>query len=297
MPHSNIVHKPSDICSGRLSRSVYSTIVRLCLHFIEPVRRRHPFQAQERGRHIVHLMWHAREVPMSGSNAVNERSSAMNKLLKITVASLSMLLGITAFAQSAAPNDAQIAAIVVTANTVDIDAGKLAQKKASGKEVKAFGKQMATDHMGVNKQATALVKKLKITPEQSDTSKSLKQDGDANIAKLKNLKGKDFDKAYIDNEVTYHEAVIDALDKTLIPNAKNEELKSLLVKVRPAFVAHLDHAKQIQPSQKKEAQKANQATAHRRTQPTHQKDNHKNERKTRCARVSCAAKGKGSHHR
>jgi len=174
----------------------------------------------------------------------------MNKLLKITVASLSMLLGITAFAQSAAPNDAQIAAIVVTANTVDIDAGKLAQKKASGKEVKAFGKQMATDHMGVNKQATALVKKLKITPEQSDTSKSLKQDGDANIAKLKNLKGKDFDKAYIDNEVTYHEAVIDALDKTLIPNAKNEELKSLLVKVRPAFVAHLDHAKQIQTSLK-----------------------------------------------
>jgi putative membrane protein len=42
--------------------------------------------------------------------------------------------------------------------------------------------------------------------------------------------------------------VIDALDKTLIPSAKNAELKALLVKVRPAFVAHLEHAKMIQAS-------------------------------------------------
>ena len=52
--------------------------------------------------------------------------------------------------------------------------------------------------------------------------------------------------AYVDNEVTYHQAVLDAMDKTLIPSAKNEELKALLVKVRPAFVAHLEHAKHIQ---------------------------------------------------
>ena len=36
------------------------------------------------------------------------------------------------------------------------------------------------------------------------------------------------------------------MDKTLIPSASNAELKALLVKVRPAFVAHLDHAKQLQ---------------------------------------------------
>jgi putative membrane protein len=109
---------------------------------------------------------------------------------------------------------------------------------------------MVTDHSGVNKKATALVKKLKVTPESSDTSKSLKDGGDANITKLKGLKGKDFDKAYVDNEVTYHQAVIDALDKTLIPNAKNAKLKDMLVKVRPAFVAHLEHAKQIQSAMK-----------------------------------------------
>jgi putative membrane protein len=149
-------------------------------------------------------------------------------------------------AQSAGPTDAQIAAIVVTANQVDIDAGKLAVKKAQDKEVKTFARQMITDHTGVNKQATRLVTRLKVKPEPNDTSRSLKQGGDDNLAKLKTLKGADFDRAYVDHEVAYHQAVIDALDKTLVPNAKNEELKALLVKVRPAFVAHLEHAKTIQ---------------------------------------------------
>lgn len=85
-------------------------------------------------------------------------------------------------------------------------------------------------------------------PEDNPTSASLKADGKKNLGNLKGLKGAQFDSAYIDNEITYHQAVIDAMDKTLIPNAKNEELKSLLVKVRPAFVAHLEHAKQIQGS-------------------------------------------------
>ncbi len=107
---------------------------------------------------------------------------------------------------------------------------------------------MVVDHTGVNKMATELVTKLKVTPEENDTSKSLKQGGVDTLAKLKGLKGKEFDKAYVDNEVTYHQTVLDAVDKTLIPSAKNEELKALLVKVRPAFVAHLEHAKKIQAS-------------------------------------------------
>lgn len=145
-------------------------------------------------------------------------------------------------------SDAQIASIVVTANQVDIDAGKLAASKATNPEIKKFGRQMVTDHTGVNKQATALVTKLKVTPQDNSMSQSLKAGGDKNIANLKSLKGAEFDKAYIDNEVTYHQAVIDAIDKTLVPSAQNAELKALLVKVRPAFVAHLEHAKTIQSS-------------------------------------------------
>src|SRR6202008_4366680 len=113
------------------------------------------------------------------------------------------------------------------------------EKTSADKNVQAFARMMVNDHTSVNEKATALVKKLKVTPEDSDTAKSLKAGGDANIAKLKGLKGKEFDKAYVDNEVTYHQAVIDALDKTLIPNAKNAELKQTLVNVRPAFLAPL----------------------------------------------------------
>jgi putative membrane protein len=154
------------------------------------------------------------------------------------------LFAAPAFAQS--PNDAQIASIVVTANQVDIDAGKLAESKGSNAEVKAFGKQMVTDHSGVNKQAVALVTKLKVKPEDNPTSESLKKGGEDNVKNLKTLSGAAFDKAYVDHEVEYHQAVLDAMDKTLIPSAQNAELKDLLVKVRPAFVAHLDHAKMIQ---------------------------------------------------
>ena len=154
-------------------------------------------------------------------------------------------------APAAGPTDAQIASIVVTANQVDIDAGNLAEAKGSAKEVKAFGKQMVTDHSGVNQQAVALVTKLKVTPEDNPTSQSLKAGGAENVNKLQGLQGAAFDKAYVDHEVAYHEQVLDAIDKTLVPNAKNAELKALIVKVRPAFVAHLEHAKTIQASLKK----------------------------------------------
>jgi putative membrane protein len=157
-------------------------------------------------------------------------------------------IGVAASAMAAGPTDPQIAAIVVTANQVDIDAGKLAETKGSTQEVKDFGKLMVTDHSGVNKSAKDLVTKLHVTPEPNDTSKSLQKGGDENIAALKKLDGAAFDKAYVDHEVVYHQAVLDAVDKTLIPNAQNAELKALLVKVRPAFVAHLEHAKQLQSS-------------------------------------------------
>lgn len=157
-----------------------------------------------------------------------------------------VVLAAPALAQEAKPNDAQIAAIVVTANQVDIDAGKLAEGKSKNKDVQAFAKQMVTDHTAVNKSATDLVTKLKVKPEPNATSADLKKGGDENVANLKKLSGAAFDKAYVDHEVTYHQAVIDAMDKTLVPSASNEELKALLVKVRPAFVAHLEHAQHLQ---------------------------------------------------
>ncbi len=168
--------------------------------------------------------------------------------MRIAVITLFTVLAVSAAAPAQSINDAQIAAIVVAANQVDIDAGELAVQKTNNAEVRKFGQTMVNDHTGVNKTATELVTKLKVTPQDNPTAQALRKGGDENLAKLKTLSGPAFDKAYIAHEAAYHQQVLDALDKTLIPGAQNAELKALLVKVRPAFVAHLEHAKQLQRS-------------------------------------------------
>jgi putative membrane protein len=159
-----------------------------------------------------------------------------------------LLFSMFSLAHAQAPSDPQIAGIVVAANKIDVDAGKLAKTRTKNKEVKAFAQRMITDHTAVNKQAGALVKKLKVKPEESDTSRSLQSDAKENMAKLKGLRGAAFDQAYVDHEVAYHQQVLDAIDKVLIPSARNAELKDLITKVRPAIAAHLDHAKMIRAS-------------------------------------------------
>jgi putative membrane protein len=161
---------------------------------------------------------------------------------------LALLFGATSLAAYGQPkvSDAQIAAIVVNANQVDIDAGKFAAGKSTDHAIQAFAMTMVTDHSAVNKSAVELVTKLKVTPEDNDTSRSLKAGGDQNLSTLGSLSGKAFDKAYVDHEVAYHEQVIEAIKTVLIPNAQNAELKALLVKVLPAFEAHLGHAKHLQ---------------------------------------------------
>ena len=142
-------------------------------------------------------------------------------------------------------NDAQIAHIVVTADAIDSTAGALAAQKGTSKDVKDFGKMMVTDHGAVNKQAVALATKLNVTPEDNDVSRQLKAGADANVAKLQGLTGKDFDKAYIDNEVAYHKTVNGALQNTLIPSASNAELKELLTTGLKIFQGHEQHAEHV----------------------------------------------------
>ena len=171
--------------------------------------------------------------------------------MKVTSFVLAAACLLPAGASAQAITDAQIASIVVTANQVDIDAGKFAASTTANADVKKFAELMVTDHTGVNKSAVELVTRLKVTPADNPTSQSLKSGGESNIAKLRTLKGAAFDTAYIDHEVAYHQQVLDAVDKNLIPGATNADLKALLVKVRPAFVAHLEHAKHLQSELKK----------------------------------------------
>jgi putative membrane protein len=144
-------------------------------------------------------------------------------------------------------NDAQIAAIAVAANQVDINAGKAAESKSSNTEVKAFAHRMIADHTDVIKEATTLVTRLKVTPEENTLSKSIRSDGERNLDRLNKMDGKAFNKAYIAQEIAFHKQVLDVIDNTLLPSAKNEELKALLVKVRGGVSSHLEHAEKIQP--------------------------------------------------
>jgi putative membrane protein len=153
---------------------------------------------------------------------------------------------VTAVAQ--APSDPQIAGIVQTANQIDINQAKLALKKTSNQQVKEFANQMISDHTNLEKSVSDLAKKLGVTPEDSATSKELKQQAAAETTKLKSLRGAAFDKEYAAHEVAYHQAVIDAAKTTLIPNAKNAELKSALEGAAPLLQGHLEHAQQLEQS-------------------------------------------------
>src|SRR5215468_5593148 len=160
------------------------------------------------------------------------------------LAALLLAQGIAA-AQGAKPTDPQIAHIAYTAGAIDVDAAKLALKKSKNKEVRAFAQDMVRDHTAVNKQALGLVKKLKVKPEDNDTSKSLAKGAADKRTELSKLNGAAFDKAYVDNEVAYHKTVNGALQSTLIPSANNAELKSLLQTGLKIFQGHEQHAEHV----------------------------------------------------
>lgn len=144
------------------------------------------------------------------------------------------------------PTDPQIASIAVTANQVDIDYAKIAEQKATNDQVKNFAQTMAKDHQHVIDLATELAGKLNVTPEDNPTTQTLLAMEDSVKKVFEPLTGAEFDKAYIDNEVSYHEFAINAVENVLVPNAKNEELKNLLESVLPNFKEHLEMAKKIQ---------------------------------------------------
>ena len=145
----------------------------------------------------------------------------------------------------AALDDATIVAIFDAANTWDINLGHLALKKSTNKEVRTFADMMVRDHTAARQLGRDLATKLKVTPTPPGKDFALYKDYVATTAKLNGLKGAAFDKAYVEHEAWYHQAVIDAVTNTLLPATKNAELKDLEVKVAPNFQAHLAAAKDL----------------------------------------------------
>ena len=158
---------------------------------------------------------------------------------------LACLISGASLAAGSKITDPQIAHIAYTAGVIDIEAAKQALKISKDKEVLAFANDMLRDHEAVNKQALELVKKLKVKPEDNDTSRSLTKAATQEREKLAKLSGADFDKAYVANEVAYHSAVNGALSGTLIPSAQNAELKDLLGTGLKLFQERQRHAEHL----------------------------------------------------
>lgn len=164
----------------------------------------------------------------------------MNKMLFLA-AVCGMLPATTLVAQSGGSklDDPTIVAIFDAANTWDVETGSLAAQKSKNADVEAFGKMLAHDHETVRQQGRDLAKKLGVTPTPPGPDFQMAKDHYAAVAKLNSATGVAFDRAFLENEVAYHKAVIDAVTNTLLPAIQNAQLKALVVKVAPAFQAHM----------------------------------------------------------
>ena len=147
-------------------------------------------------------------------------------------------------AGKAALNDPTIVAIFDAANTFDIETGELGAKKGTNKEVRDFGAMLADVHAKVRQQGRDLAKKLGVTPTPP-ADFAMAKGHEETMKKLRALKGKEFDRAFLQNEVDYHQAVIDAVTTTLLPAIQNAEVKDMVVKVAPAFQSHKEEAQNL----------------------------------------------------
>ena len=144
----------------------------------------------------------------------------------------------------AALDDPTIVAIFDAANTADIETGALATKRGHSKEVREFGAMLVRDHTQVRQQGRDLAARLHVTPTPPADDASTRDHATA-MKRLRALKGAAFDHAFLRHEVAFHKGVIDAVQTTLLPAIKNAELKVLVVKVAPAFQAHMLAAQQL----------------------------------------------------
>ena len=141
-------------------------------------------------------------------------------------------------------DDPTIVAIFDAANTFDIETGSLAAARARSKEVREFGEMIARDHRIVRQQGRDLATSLKVTPTLPRDFALAKSHAVA-MRNLRSLQGRAFDRAFLQHEVAFHNAVIDALTNTLLPAIQNAQLKDLVTKVAPAFGAHRDRAQNL----------------------------------------------------
>jgi putative membrane protein len=165
-----------------------------------------------------------------------------NRSIRITalaaVATAVLAIAPAARAQAAKLDDPTIIAIFDAANTWDMETGALAAKKGTTADIRQFGAMLVRDHSAVRQQGRDLVKKLGVHPTPPKDFAMATQHADA-MRTLQSKRGAAFDRAFLEHEVAFHKAVIDAVTTSLLPALHNQEAKDLVTKVAPAFQAHM----------------------------------------------------------
>jgi putative membrane protein len=157
-------------------------------------------------------------------------------------------------AEGTMPSDPQILGILRAANDVDIAGGYQAERMARDAGVQSFGKAMVTDHAALNQQTDDLASRLELVPEESETSKQLRENGDRALERRQSLAGDDFDRTYLDDEIAFHQALLGTIDEVLLPNADHPELKQLIETARPQIASHLAQAQRLKENLGQQAQ-------------------------------------------
>ena len=141
--------------------------------------------------------------------------------------------------------DANIVALLDGANKADSAGGAVAAKKATNAEVKAFAQLMMSEHHALRMAGQDLAKKLGVEPKPPEKDPLAPYVASEMKALQSTPKGAEFDRTYIDNEVTIHQAVLDLANQARV-TTQNAELRGLIEKATPVIRKHLDQATALQ---------------------------------------------------
>jgi putative membrane protein len=141
-------------------------------------------------------------------------------------------------------DDAKFVTTAASDGMAEVNAGKLAQQKASSARIKSFASMMVTDHSKAGDELAAIAKTKNITLPTGPDADQQKMAAD-----LSSKSGKDFDKAYVDGMVDGHEKAV-KLFTDASQNCKDADLKAFATKTLPTLKMHLDSIKAIKASMK-----------------------------------------------
>jgi putative membrane protein len=144
------------------------------------------------------------------------------------------------------PGEPAVMDVLRTANTIAIRSARLARTRSTNDAVRAYAVQVLEDQMAASAKLSQLAQRMHMRPRTDPASQQLTSQADQARAAFETKRGDGFDRAYIENEIHFHQRLLDLLDRTLAPAAADSEMKVYLAAERSRLAAQLDHAQHVQ---------------------------------------------------